>query len=203
VGLLFPDKMKTLILLHRSDKWKPISSVVATIIQNAHAGFFTTDERGKSQTVSPEAVHKAISDAKFWNFVETSEQRSKLTEYGAKIKQGGEIDSDAMESAIADTLEAKTKAWTSDSDVLDVQKLLDEIGAMPDTLIPTPDWLWSEFTSRHPEVFKEKRLSRLCFRQLLLLLGKKGTTTLDDVPMRGYFLPKDSRLKMLRRNEEE
>jgi len=195
--------MKTLVLLHRHDKWKAISSVVSTVIQSPHAGFFTNDDRGRAQPVSPEAVRRALSDARFWHFIEIGEEKSRLTDRGSKIKQERDIDANAMESAIADTLEEQTSTWTGGTDIVDVQKFLDELRAIPNTVIPTPDWLWSEFTRRHPQIFQKKRLSRDRFRQFLLLLGRNGTSTLDDVPMRGYFLPKDVRLKNLRPSEQD
>lgn len=198
MGLLFPDKMKTLLLVHRGDRWSEITSVVNVVTETAHPGFFTTDDRGGTESVTPPTVRRALSDAKFWSFLEVTIDKCRLTERGIRTKQSGKIDPNAMEAAVADTLEEKTKAWTNGNDVLDLNEFLNELRAIPDTVIPTPDWLWSEFTSRHRDVFRPERLSRARFRQLLLLLGRNGTGTLTDVPMTAYFLPGDPRLKKLK-----
>jgi hypothetical protein len=197
MGLLFPDKMKTLLLVHRGDRWLQISSVVSTVTDSPHPGFFTSDDQGRSESVSPPTVRRALSDAKFWSFLETTIDKSRLTERGIRTKRTGQIDPTAMESAVADTLEEKTKSWTNGKGVMDLNQFLNELQTIPDTVIPTPDWLWSVFTVRYPEIFRPERLSRARFRQLLLLLGRNGTSTLNDVPMRGYFLPKDPRLARL------
>jgi|GEM_PF-5614879 len=157
MGLAFPDKMTTLLELHRGNSWLLRQDLFRALSTNHRDGFFYTDEEGKTKCVSENAIMNALYDAHYWLLLEIKADRSKLTEFGLKAKDRGKVTPGHLSSVLADLLDEKTRKWTSDAKAMDLDGFLSEVRKLPLETIPTSRQLWLLLNKGIPEIFNRGR----------------------------------------------
>src|SRR5436190_8642612 len=102
MGLLFADKIMSLIELHPPKSWITRGEVYARVEAEPMEGFFVTDAAtNKTQVISRDAITVALRDARWWGLVELEPAKSQLTHPIKELKSGKTFPRDKLANVLA------------------------------------------------------------------------------------------------------
>lgn len=198
MGLAFPNKIITLLELHRGNSWLKRQYIFHDLSTNHRDGFFYTNKEGKIECVSENTIVNALHDASYWQFLELAADKSRLSEFGLKAKDRGKVVPRRLALTLADILDKRTREWAGDEKAMDLNKFLNEVRNLPTDMIPTPYQIWLYLEKHLPYVFAPGKLTRMRLSQFLALLGSRGAYHLEETRVQIYLFPDDPRLKTIR-----
>jgi hypothetical protein len=204
MGLLFVDKTISLLRLHSRASWVIRGNIIKTLSVETKPvdGFFFRQSDGRIKTVATkDAVALSLRDAQYWELLELDTDRSRLSQAGHDAKKGNAVSPDRLEAQLSDILHRKTSQLAGENAALDLAAIMRLFDDLPKPTIPTPNQLWLHF-STHTKVFSDDRLDYRRFRQLLSLMGTRGTGQLREMIVPTIFLEADNRLDTLLRKKE-
>src|SRR5882757_3729252 len=121
MGLLFVDKIISLLELHPPQSWIPRDEVFERVEEEPMEGFFVRDAAtNKTHVISRDAISTALRDARWWGLLEVEPLRSRLSEAARKLKSGKSIARDRLDIVLADVLHDYTTEWAGAEKALDV-----------------------------------------------------------------------------------
>lgn len=174
MGLAFPDKITTILRMHRGNSWLSITQIINQLSTNHRQGFFYTDKNGKPTCVSSGAIKNALNDARYWLLVELQSNQSRLSGYGLRTKGRTNSLSQLLRPVLADVLEQKTRQWAGQNKAMDVNMFTNEIQNFPPDSITTTHQIWLLLHNLHPDIFGPGKLTERRLSQFLGLLGPRG-----------------------------
>lgn len=204
MGLLFADKTMSLLKLHSRARWVNRGNLIKTLSDPTKPvdGFFFRQSDGKIKTVATkDVIALSLRDLQYWELLEVETDRSRLSEAGHEAKKGNAVSPDRLETQLSDILHRKTSQLAGEDSALDLAAMLRLLDDLPEPTIPTPNQLWLYFCA-HTKVFSDGGLDYHRFRQLLSLMGAKGTGQLREMIVPTIFLKADTRLATLLRKKE-
>ena len=202
MGLLFADKIVSLLELHPPQSWITRDDVYARIKAGPLEGFFTIDAvTNKTEVISRDAITSALRDAKWWKLIELEPTRSKLSGPAGELKSGKTIVRDDLGNVLADVLHGYTKGWVGKDKALDVAEFVALVQTVAKDGVPSTHYLWNHMSKASPEIFNEDNLKPRRFRQLLAMLGSRGAGRLQEVRTQLHFVNNDPRLKEIQAKE--
>lgn len=198
MGLLFANKVISLLELHPQQSWITRDEVYARIKAGPLEGFFTTNAvTNKTEVISRDAITSALRDAKWWKLIELEPARSKLTEPAGQLKSGKTIVRDALGNVLADVLDGYTTGWVGKNKALDVAEFVALVHDLAKDGVPSTRYLWDQMSKASPEIFNDENLRLRRFRQLLAMLGSRGAGRLQEVRTQLHFVKNDPRLRVV------
>jgi hypothetical protein len=198
MGLAFPDKIMTLLELHRGNSWLSNQQLFEQLHANHRDGFFYTDEDGRAKCVSESAINNALNDARYWMILNLEADRSKLSDYGLRTKEKGKPLPRLIRAVLADVLELKTREWAGQNKAMDVNSFTNEIRMLPVDTIPTTHQIWLLLSEKHPDIFSSGRLTERRLGQLLGLLGPRGAQIFAQPRVQLHLFEDDPRCETIR-----
>lgn len=199
MGLLFVDKIISLLELHPPQNWIPRDEVFERVEAEPMEGFFVRDAAtNKTQVISRDAISVALRDARWWGLVELEPLKSRLSEPARKLKSGKSIARDRLDYVLADVLHNYTTEWAGADKALDVENFVKLVQNVARSAVPSSYYLWTQISETSPKIFNNKNLKPRRFRQLLALLGTRGSGRLQEVRTQLHFVNDDPRLDDVR-----
>lgn len=199
MGLLFVDKIISLLELHPPQNSISRDQVFERVEAEPMEGFFKRDgATNKTQVVSRDAITVALRDARWWGLVELEPLKSRLTDAAKELKTGKSIARDKLDNVLADVLHTYTAAWAGEDKALDVESFVELVQSVAKSAVPSSYYLWTHISKSSPKIFNDKNLKPRRFRQLLALLGTRGSGRLQEVRTQLHFVTLDPRLDDVR-----